>query len=106
MQKEFEVQGVLTPGDPFDRVRQGHFHVVHTYQMKAGQTYTIDLNSPWDNYLRLENAQGAATRRRTTTAAASSTPASSSAPRPTAGTASSSPASAGGASGPYTLRVK
>ena len=26
--------------------------------MKAGTTYTIDLNSQWDNYLRLENAQG------------------------------------------------
>jgi HEAT repeat protein len=57
-QKGFEVKGVLTPGDPFDRVRTQHFHVVHTYQMKAGQTYTIDLNSQWDNYLRLENALG------------------------------------------------
>jgi hypothetical protein len=57
-QKEFEVKGVLTPGDPMDRVRNGCFHVVHTYRMKAGQTYTIDLNSPWDNFLRLENAQG------------------------------------------------
>jgi HEAT repeat protein len=57
-QKEFVVKGVLTPGDPFDRVRNGCFHVVHTYRMKAGQTYTIDLVSPWDNYLRLENAQG------------------------------------------------
>ena len=26
--------------------------------MKAGQTYTIDLKSTWDNFLRLENAQG------------------------------------------------
>src|SRR5262249_13219264 len=41
--KEFQVQGVLTPGDPHDRVRGGCFHVVHTYPMKAGQTYTIDL---------------------------------------------------------------
>ena len=57
-QKEFQVQGVLTPGDPLDRVRQQHFHVVHTYRMKAGQTYTIDLTSGWDNFLRLENAQG------------------------------------------------
>jgi hypothetical protein len=57
-QKEFQVQGVLTPGDPFDRVRQGHYHVVHTYPMKAGQTYTIDLISPWDNFLRLESPQG------------------------------------------------
>jgi HEAT repeat protein len=54
----FEVQGVLTPGDPFDRVRQGSYHVVHTYAMKAGKTYTIDLISTWDNFLRLENAQG------------------------------------------------
>ncbi len=56
--KEFQVQGVLTPGDPFDRVRRGMFHVVHTYSMKAGQTYTINLISSWDNFLRLENAQG------------------------------------------------
>jgi HEAT repeat protein len=57
--KEFVVQGVLTPGDPFDRVRAQMFHVVHTYPMKKGQRYQIDLNSTWDNYLRLENAQGA-----------------------------------------------
>jgi len=57
-QKNFEVKGVLTPGDPFDKVRQGHFHVVHTFNMKKGQTYTIDLISQWDNFLRLENPQG------------------------------------------------
>lgn len=57
-QKEFKVQGVLTAGDPFDRVRTQHYQVVHTFRMKKGQTYTIDLRSPWDNYLRLENAQG------------------------------------------------
>jgi len=34
------------------------YHVVHTYKMKEGQTYTIDLISPWDNFLRLENAKG------------------------------------------------
>jgi hypothetical protein len=57
-QQEFQVQGVLTAGDPLDRVRGGCYHVVHTYPMKAGRQYTIDLTSPWDNYLRLENAQG------------------------------------------------
>ena len=57
-QKEFQVQGVLTAGDPIDRVRTQQFHVVHTYPMKTGQTYTIDLNSQWDNYLRLENSHG------------------------------------------------
>ena len=56
--KEFQVQGVLTAGDPFDRVRGNCYHVVHTYPMKAKQRYTINLNSSWDNYLRLENAQG------------------------------------------------
>ena len=56
--KEFEVKGVLTPGDPFDKRRTQHFHVVHTYHMKKGQKYQIDLLSQWDNYLRLENAQG------------------------------------------------
>ncbi|MBM4068523.1 MAG: HEAT repeat domain-containing protein [Planctomycetes bacterium] len=56
--KEFKVQGVLTAGDPFDRVRTQHYQVVHTYRMKKGQTYTIDLQSPWDNYLRLEDARG------------------------------------------------
>ncbi len=57
-QKGFEVQGVLTPGDPTDKVRVGHYAVVHTYFMKAGQRYTIDLIAPWDNFLRLEDAQG------------------------------------------------
>jgi HEAT repeat protein len=57
-QKEFQVQGVLTAADPMDRSRKQMHHVVHTYYMKAGQNYTIDLISPWDNYLRLENAQG------------------------------------------------
>ena len=56
--KDFEVKGVLTPGDPFDKVRQGHFHVVHTYPMVKGKTYEILLNSQWDNFLRLENPQG------------------------------------------------
>ncbi|MBM3992649.1 MAG: hypothetical protein FJ303_00605 [Planctomycetes bacterium] len=56
--KEFVVQGVLTPGDPLDRVRTSMFHVVHTYPMKKGTRYQIDLTSQWDNYLRLENAQG------------------------------------------------
>ncbi|MBI1831450.1 MAG: HEAT repeat domain-containing protein [Planctomycetes bacterium] len=56
--KEFVLQGVLTPGDPLDRVRTSMFHVVHTYQMKKGTRYQIDLTSQWDNYLRLENAQG------------------------------------------------
>jgi hypothetical protein len=57
-QKEFVLQGVLTPGDPLDKVRTQMYHVVHTYPMKAGTQYQIDLNSQWDNYLRLENAQG------------------------------------------------
>jgi HEAT repeat protein len=56
--KDFQVQGVLTSVDPLDRVRVGSYHVVHTYPMKKGQTYTIDLISQWDNFLRLENAQG------------------------------------------------
>jgi HEAT repeat protein len=56
--KDFEVNGVLTAGDPFDKVRNGCFHVVHTYPMVKGKTYTILLNSNWDNYLRLENSQG------------------------------------------------
>jgi HEAT repeat protein len=57
--KEFELKGVLTPGDPIDKVRPGCFHVVHTYRMVKGTNYTILLNSPWDNYLRLESPQGA-----------------------------------------------
>lgn len=56
--KMFQVQGILTAADPRDPVRQGSFHVVHTFPMKAGQTYTINLTSPWDNFLRLENPQG------------------------------------------------
>ncbi len=57
-QKDFVLQGVLTPGDPFDKRRTAHYHVVHTYFMKGGQMYQIDLNSQWDNYLRLESPQG------------------------------------------------
>jgi HEAT repeat protein len=57
-QKTFQVQGVLTPDDPFDKVRKEHYHVVHAFYMKAGKTYTINLTSSWDNYLRLENPQG------------------------------------------------
>src|SRR5262249_43485834 len=59
--KEFQVQGVLTTTDPLDKVSKGCHHVVHTFAMKSGQKYTIDLvstESGWDNYLRLENAQG------------------------------------------------
>jgi HEAT repeat protein len=55
---DFQVQGVLTTSDPIDRVRTGSHHVVHSYPMKAGRTYTIDLTSPWDNFLRLEDPQG------------------------------------------------
>jgi HEAT repeat protein len=51
-------QGVLTSDDPMDPVRGGSHQVVHMFQMKAGKTYTIDLKSTWDNFLRLENAQG------------------------------------------------
>jgi HEAT repeat protein len=57
-QKEFLVHGVLTAGDPPDRTRPAMFHVVHVYPMKKGSVYTINLNSPWDNFLRLENAAG------------------------------------------------
>jgi hypothetical protein len=56
--KEFQVEGVLTPGDPLDKVRPGCYHVVHTYNMMKGKNYTILLNSQWDNYLRLENPHG------------------------------------------------
>jgi HEAT repeat protein len=57
-QKMFRVQGVLTTGDPHDRVRQQMHHVVHNYYMKGGRQYTINLNAVWDNYLRLEDALG------------------------------------------------
>jgi HEAT repeat protein len=57
-QKTFEVKGVLTPGDPFDKVRTQMYHVVHIYPMKKGIQYQIDLISQWDNYLRLENSRG------------------------------------------------
>lgn len=48
------VNGVLDRNDPMDAVRR-HRCKVYEVQMKAGRTYTIDLNSQWDNYLRLEN---------------------------------------------------
>ena len=55
---DFEVQGVLTADDPFDSVRPNCHYVVHGFPMKAGRTYVIDLISPWDNFLRLEDADG------------------------------------------------
>jgi HEAT repeat protein len=59
----FEVNGVLTPGDPPDMRHGNHFHVVYVYRMIKGHTYTIDLRSPrdgsfFDPYLRLESPQG------------------------------------------------
>jgi hypothetical protein len=57
---EFIVHGVLTPGDPLDRVHTTSFHVVHYYPMKAGTKHQIDLTSKWVSILRLESAQGSA----------------------------------------------
>jgi tetratricopeptide (TPR) repeat protein len=63
----FRVEGVLTKDDPFDTVRVKSHRVLHACRMKAGQVYTIDVLSDaatvgngknWDNFLRLENAQG------------------------------------------------
>ena len=51
-------KGVLIDGDPLDRVRQRCYHVVHLIYMKANRSYTIDLMSNWDPYLRLEDAGG------------------------------------------------
>jgi WD40 repeat protein/HEAT repeat protein len=54
----FEARGALTEADPFDKKRKTMHHTVYTYPVKAGQTITIDLDSKWDNFLRLEDAQG------------------------------------------------
>lgn len=51
-------QGQLTQNDPRDAVRNGCFSKVHTYKMKAGRTYVIDLQSGFDPYLRVEDANG------------------------------------------------
>ncbi len=53
-----QINGVLSKGDPFDRVRDRRYSVVYVIKMRAGETYTISLNSNWDPYLRLENSQG------------------------------------------------
>jgi len=63
--KDFEVNGVITPGDPPYKSRNGHFHVVYMYRMTKDTNYTIDLISPqgatfFDPYLYIENAQGTA----------------------------------------------
>lgn len=48
------LQDALDQNDQADRVRK-HKCKVFEVQFEAGKNYTIDLNSQWDNYLRLED---------------------------------------------------
>jgi len=53
------ITGVLSEGDPTDRVRVGHRCKVHQVSLAAGETYQIDLKSQaFDAYLRLEDKSG------------------------------------------------
>jgi hypothetical protein len=54
-----KVEDKLTRDDPKDRVLKNSHHKVHTFKMKAGVTYVIDLVSrDFDAFLRLEDSAG------------------------------------------------
>jgi serine protease Do len=54
-----EAKNKLTDSDPADKVRTGCRHQVHTFKLAAGDTYTLDLESPrFDAFLRLEDSAG------------------------------------------------
>ena len=57
--KQITITGELTKDDPFDKERKKSYHKVHELDLKAGETYVIDLRSvDFDTFLRLENAAG------------------------------------------------
>jgi hypothetical protein len=55
--KATDYNGEIKANDPLDVVRRKPA-VTHFVELKAGKTYEINLNSQWDNYLRLEDAAG------------------------------------------------
>jgi serine protease Do len=58
--KQTTVNGRLTDADAVALFRGGAYCKVYTYQMTAGRTYTIELESQhFDAYLRLEDPQKA-----------------------------------------------
>jgi hypothetical protein len=53
--------GVPIPAGPRvfnDRLQPGIFTKFHFVALKRGRTYSIDMLSPFDNYLRLDNSKG------------------------------------------------
>ena len=55
----FSATGKLEVSDPFDREKASSHHKVHELKLKAGATYTFDLESDeFDPFLRLEDAKG------------------------------------------------
>lgn len=58
-EKPLMVGGQLTGADPFDPLRPGCHHKVHTYRMNAGTVYVLELDGMGlDTYLRLEDSAG------------------------------------------------
>jgi hypothetical protein len=51
------IKGFLSRHDPRDRMRNGGCQIF-TFKMQGGKQYQIDMNSLWDNYLRLEDDFG------------------------------------------------
>ncbi|MGF1578363.1 MAG: hypothetical protein ACFCD0_03255 [Gemmataceae bacterium] len=49
-------EGTIKRTDPGYNRRRGHYHHVHNVKLKAGQVYTINMTSGYDNYLFLEDA--------------------------------------------------
>jgi thiol-disulfide isomerase/thioredoxin len=57
--KDLKVEYQLTKDDPKDKVRKDCSAKIHTYKMKAGEVYIIDMVSKeFDTYLRLEDPTG------------------------------------------------
>lgn len=57
-EKEFNAKGTFSKDDPRDATRKGPSQV-HTYGMKAGKVYIIDMvSSDFDSYLRLLDPKG------------------------------------------------
>jgi hypothetical protein len=56
--KETVVNDELKTTDLKDKVRTTSYCKTYTFKMIEGRSYQIDLNSVWDNYLRLEDPKG------------------------------------------------
>ena len=53
-----EVKGKLEANDPKDASRDECYCKIYAIKLEAGKTYQVDCRSPWDNWLRIEDAKG------------------------------------------------